>query len=263
MAAVNHERLIQGTGTPESAWQAWLKSGGIATGALHECLPQSVRLVVVAPHPDDEVLACGGLMAMHRAQGGDVLVIAVTDGEASHVDSPLWHADALAATRRAEGMTGLHRLGLDDVAVKRLALPDGRVAHHTLRLALRLQLLLRPADVVVTTWRMDGHPDHDATGVAASLACSVVGCRLIEAPVWMWHWASPGDPLVPWHRLQRFPLKPQARDRKQAALAAHASQLDPSQRPGGAVLGEAIVARANRPDEYFFFEPPHRHAAHG
>lgn len=262
MAAVTHPRLIQGNGTAEPAWQAWLQAGGITTAALQEWLHGNVRLVVVAPHPDDEVLACGGLMAMHRAQGGEILVIAVTDGEASHASSPLWHAPSLAETRRAESAAGLQRLGLSDIAVTRLATPDGRVAHHTLRLALQLQMLLRPGDVVVTTWRFDGHPDHEATGVAASLACPVVGCRLIEAPVWMWHWASPGDPFVPWHRLQRLPLKPQARDCKRAALAAHASQLDPSARPEGPVLGAAIVARANRPDEYFFVEPTHSHAAH-
>ena len=262
MAVVTHPRLIHGSGTAEGAWQAWLQTGGINSCTLEDWLPSAARLVVVAPHPDDEVLACGGLIAMHRNQGGTLCVIAVTDGEASHRGCPLWEPQTLAQRRRCESLAGLHQLGVHDAAVTRLAIPDGRVAHHTLRLALRLQWLLRPTDLVLTTWRHDGHPDHDATGVAASLACSVVGCRLVEAPVWMWHWASPGDPFVPWHRLHSVPLKPPARDRKQAALAAHASQLDPTGRAGGAVLGAAIVARANRACEYFFVEPAHPHAAH-
>ena len=189
-------------------------------------------------------------------------MLAVTDGESSHADSSLWQASSLAATRRTERVAGLQQLGLSGAAVTRLALPDGSIAQHTLRLALRLQFLLRPQDVVVTTWRLDGHPDHDATGYAASLACSILGCRLIEAPVWMWHWASPGDPFVPWHRMQRLQLTPRARERKQAGLAAHASQLDPSGRSGGAVLGAAILARANWEEEYFFIEPDHPHATH-
>ena len=262
MGAVTHPRLIHGNGTPESAWQAWLQAGVITTADLQEWLHPNVRLVVVAPHPDDEVLACGGLMSMHRAQGGEIAVIAVTDGEASHASSSQWHAASLAATRRAESSAGLKRLGLHDVAVTRLATPDGQVSHHTLRLSLQLQILLHPGDLVVTTWRFDGHPDHEATGLAASLACQAVGSRLMEAPVWMWHWASPGDPFVPWHRLQRLPLQPQARDGKRAALAAHASQLDPFARPEGPVLGAAIVARANWPAEYFFIESALRHATH-
>ena len=262
MAALIHQRLIQGSGTAGATWQTWLRSGGVSTRLLRDWVPCAARLVVVAPHPDDEVLACGGLVAMHRDQGGEVAVIAVTDGEASHADSPLWQAHELAATRHAERTAGLRQLGVHDDAITRLSLPDGGVAQCLLRLALKLQRLLRPSDVVVTTWRLDGHPDHDATGLAASLACPAVGCRLIEAPVWMWHWANPGDPFVPWHRLQRLPLQPHAHERKQAALAAHASQLDPSQRPGGPVLGQAIVARARWADEYYFSEPPHSHAAH-
>ncbi len=251
---VNHQRLIEGAGTAESVWQAWLQTGVVATCTLHECLLRSTRLVVIAPHPDDEVLACAGLMTMHCNQGGDIAVIAVTDGEASHGQLPLCHAQALAATRCAESAAGLVQLGLKDIAITRLALPDGMVARHMMRLARRLQLLLRSTDVVVTTWRRDGHPDHDACGLAAALACAAVGCRLIEAPVWMWHWASPGDSFVPWHQLQRLPLSPQARHRKQAALGAHVSQLDASERADGAVLGQGIVARAQRPDEYFFYK---------
>ena len=259
---MNHERLIQGDGTPDSAWQAWLASGQIALGSMASFLNPNVRLVVIAPHPDDEVLACGGLMAMHLAQAGDICVIAVTDGEASHVASPLRHGHSLAATRCAERLAGLHQLGLKDSAVTRLALPDGLVAQHTLRLSSQLQRLLRPADVVVTTWRLDGHPDHDATGLAASWACCAVGCCLIEAPVWMWHWATPAHLLVPWQRLQRFELTLQACDRKQAALSQHVSQLDESRQANGAVLGKAIVQRAQRPVEYFFTSEVQPHEAH-
>lgn len=251
-SVLNYQHLIEGAGTAESVWQTWLHMGAVTTCALHDCLPRNARLVVIAPHPDDEVLACGGLITMHRDQAGEVAVIAVTDGEASHGSLPSSHAQALATTRCAESAAGLVQLGLKDMVITRLALPDGLVARHMMRLARRLQLLLRSSDVVVTTWRRDGHPDHDACGLAAALACAAVGCRLIEAPVWMWHWASPGDSFVPWHQMQRLPLNPQARDRKQAALAAHVSQLDALQRSEGAVLGDGIVARAHRPDEYFF-----------
>lgn len=191
-------------------------------------------------------------MALHHDQGGDIAIIAVTDGEASHGNPQQPHNQVLAATRCAESAAGLQQLGLTNVAVTRFVMPDGLVARQMMRLARRLQLLLRSTDVVVATWRRDGHPDHEACGLAASLACAAVGCRLIEAPVWMWHWASPGDSFVPWHRLHRLPLNQQVCHRKQAALAAHVSQLDASHRTDGAVLGEGVVARAYRPDEYFF-----------
>ncbi len=262
MVSVERKRLIKGSGTAEAAWLAWLASDVVAPCALQDWLPGHQRLVVIAPHPDDEVLACGGLLATHCDQGGSVLVVAVTDGEASHAGSSLWEPQTLAAVRRSESLNGLHHLGIMDSAVKRVALPDGAVAQHILRLALLLQTLLRPSDRVLTTWRFDGHPDHEATAVAAAMACSALGCCMIEAPVWMWHWARPRDPFVPWSRLRRLQLTSDARKRKQAALAAHASQLEQHTRADGAVLGPAILARAQRDCEYFFFPSEPAHATH-
>lgn len=153
-SAPYHQRHIEGAGTAESAWQAWLHLGAVATTVLHEYLPSNARLVVIAPHPDDEILACGGLIAMHHDQGGDIAIIAVTDGEASHGNPQQPHNQALAATRCAESAAGLQQLGLTNVAVSRFVMPDGLVARQIMRLARRLQLLLRSTDVALgKSWR--------------------------------------------------------------------------------------------------------------
>ena len=181
--------------------------------------------MVVAPHPDDEVLACGGLLARHAAHGGSSLVVAVTDGEASHDASSLWSPQALAAARRGESAEGLLRLGLRNPTPVRLALPDGAVTQNEAALCAALMQLLQPGDVVVTTWQLDGHPDNDATGRCTAQVCKERGCSLVEAPVWMWHWANPDDSRIPWHRLRSLPLDAATQQQKQDALAAHASQL--------------------------------------
>ncbi len=261
MAVVDPQRVISSCATGESAWQSWLPQSEVACCLLEDLLAPNQRLVVVAPHPDDDVLACGGLMAMHLAQGGEVMVISVTDGEASHADSAYWQAPALAATRHQELLAGLQQLGVGRTAVHRLALPDGAIAAYADRLQLALMALLKRDDVVVTTWHLDGHPDHEATAEVATRVCEHIGCRLLQAPVWMWHWAQIDDPSVPWHNLYRLPLTPHTVDQKQAALAAHASQLDAASRPDGAVLDAAIVARARRTDEYFFTQCNGSHAA--
>ena len=56
------QRLIQGQGTPEDMWRPWLRAQTWAQMSLPAFMGESERLVVVAPHPDDEVLACGGLL---------------------------------------------------------------------------------------------------------------------------------------------------------------------------------------------------------
>lgn len=252
MAAVSEQRVIRGEGTPESRWRKWLPTAGIPIVGARDLLPASSRLVVVAPHPDDEVLACGGLIALHGANAGETLVVAVSDGEASHAGSTDWSPAGLATARRAESTEGLARLGSQDISVLRLGLPDGQIARAVGGLSQQLHGLLRPTDVVVTTWRFDGHPDHDATGLATANACADIGCRLLEAPVWMWHWASPGNPRVSWRRLTGVPIGLEASNAKRDALAAHTTQLLARDAVRGPVLGAEIVARAERDTEYFF-----------
>ena len=69
--------------------------------AVDETLGAAGRsCLVLAPHPDDETLGVGALIARKRAAGTRVRVLVVTDGRGSHVSSVL-DPDALAAVRRA------------------------------------------------------------------------------------------------------------------------------------------------------------------
>src|SRR5262249_61752420 len=85
------------------------------------------------------------------------------------------------------------------------------------------------------TWSGDGHPDHEAVGRAAAVAVERTGATLLEYPVWMWHWASPDDPAVPWDRAYRSPLSASAGSRKHTAARGFSSQLEPA--TGGAAAG--------------------------
>lgn len=248
MAAVTAEPAIFGAGTSQSDWAAHGGLDRLPVCEIEALLPPRSRLVVVAPHPDDEVLACGGLLAVAAARGHLTLVVSVSDGEASHAGSAQWTVQRLRDRRRLEWAEGLRRLGLNPCDHVRLALPDGAVHAHRHALRSRLQSLLSKRDVVVTTYRHDGHPDHET--VAA--VCEACGARSIEAPVWMWHWAAPRDARVPWARLHRLALPAEALCRKQHAIAAHRSQLEPRDAEHGAVLSPATLARLLRADEFFF-----------
>ena len=249
MGAVS--RVIRTEGTPEAAWRQWLQTQPFAQQSLPTLMHGAQRLVIVAPHPDDELLGCGGLLAMQAEREGTILVVGVTDGEKSHAVVPEVDHGALAAQRAAERLEGARRLGIAGDNVLPLRLPDAALSAHAHRLVTRLESLLTPADLVVSTWRHDGHPDHDASGLAAARACALVGCRHLEALVWLWNWASPGDPRVPWQRMVALPLSAHAQAAKRSALAAHASQLTARSPSVGPVLGDEIRASATRPTEYF------------
>ena len=251
MDALN-AREIRGAGAPESHWLAWLDEQRFPSASLHGLCPGRSRLVVVAPHPDDEVLACGGLLAMRAERGLPSLVVAVTDGEASHgAMDPLDRA-RLGNRRVDERNAGLQALGLAPSCVARLGIPDGEVAKLIPAIVKKLLSLLRRSDVVVTTWALDGHPDHEASCAATQQATVLMGCRLLQAPVWMWHWAAPGDIRIPWNKLVALDLTKPALSAKRQALSRHQSQLEECGAGLATVLIPSIVERATRVREYFF-----------
>ncbi|MGW5877058.1 PIG-L deacetylase family protein [Nocardiopsis terrae] len=214
---------IDAEGTPERRWREW--------GDL-ERLPRldlggTARAVVVAPHPDDETLGFGGGLALLADQGTAVTVVAVTDGEGAHPGSNALTRVGLVAARAVERGRALSSLGARGVELLRLGLPDGDVAAREEELTERLADLCADADLCVAPWEGDLHPDHEATGRAARAAVRDQGARLLSYPVWMWHWASPGDEAVPWSRAYRIDLAPDVHDRKQGAVGAFTTQPAP------------------------------------
>lgn len=77
-------------------------------------------LVVIAPHPDDETLGCGGILAW--AARRDVLrhVVFLTNGEQSHPGA----SQDVASIRRHEAITASAHLGLAPTQLSFLGLPD-------------------------------------------------------------------------------------------------------------------------------------------
>ena len=242
-----------GSGTPEAAWAAWTALGALPVLDLAPCR----RAIVLAPHPDDETLAVGGLIAELLARGTPVVLLAATDGEASHPGSRVASPDQLRVVRTAETSAALAALGtglpgrLDE---RRLHLPDGGLAAREGELADCLARLLHADDWCIAPFDADGHPDHDAAGRAARRACATTGARLLSYPLWAWHWARPDDPRLPWARALRLPLPPDARRRKLAALACYPSQTEPlSNAPeDAAIVAPTVLAHFLRPEEQLF-----------
>ena len=237
---------IEGIGTPEQRWRPFLGSLELPLLALN---PAPERAVVVAPHPDDEVLGVGGLLALLDAAGTLVEVLSVTDGEASHPGGSVRPAE-LATRRAAETVTALTILGVGlRPGVRRLQLPDGGA--DGLEQPVVDALRLAPGTWLLGPWAGDGHPDHEAVGRACARVAARDGARLLAFPVWMWHWAAPGDPRVPWARALRVDLPPDLRTTKARAIAAFTSQVqplgpDPADAP---VLPAHVLERFSRPAE--------------
>lgn len=207
---------LTGAGTPEAYWSSLERLAGLVRWT--PAVPVSGRVVVVAPHPDDEVLGPGGTVLRLATAGARVVVAAVTDGEASHPG----RAAELRRLRRVESEQALAVLGVSPGrgGVVRLGLPDGAVTAE--QVADRLASLTEPGDLLLAPWDQDGHPDHDATGRAALDVARDRGGTLLQYLVWAWHWAD--ERAIPWERARRVDLSREEADAKRAAAACHTSQ---------------------------------------
>jgi LmbE family N-acetylglucosaminyl deacetylase len=235
---------IDAPGTAEAEWRSWR--------LLHELPVLDVggwpSVVVIAAHPDDEVLGVGGVLAMTAAAGARIRLVAVTDGEGSHPGLDQAAAASLAECRAAETLTALSELGAP-VEVVRLRMPDTGVARREPELRDRLTELVAGFSVCLAPWDGDLHADHEAAGRAALDACAGTGVGLLSYPIWTWHWAHPRDSRVPWDRAVRVPLSPEAAQRKQVAIDCFTTQLRPRSTVQPPVLPPEVIAHFIRDQE--------------
>ncbi len=198
------------------------------------------RVAVFAPHPDDETLGCGGLLALLKDAGSSVHVVIVSDGGASHPNSRRYPRPKLAALRASEAREAVAKLGLDPAAeLEFLGLPDGGVpdgraggeagtaAFAAAVDAVATRLTRWKIDTVVAPVRADAHADHRASFriIDAAMAQMDRRPRLLEYGIW----GTPGragvavDPQQTPYRNYYVDVSRVLR-RKRAAIACHRSQ---------------------------------------
>lgn len=174
--------------------------------------------LVLAPHPDDETLGCGGLLAMGERLGLAPAVAILTDGSKSH-SAPGWPAARLAGLRRDESLQALRALGLPAERLHFLSEIDGQL-EDTEALGAAIARLARKhnARTLFVTDPADSHPDHMA---AFRLAVRLVKARAADALVTcpIGQQFEKGD----LGRFRRLPI-PLDLAAKKRAIAAHQSQ---------------------------------------
>lgn len=214
-------------------------------------------LLVVAPHPDDESLGCGGLIMQTTQLGGKVHIVIVTDGARSHPRSRTHPPDRLRQVRRNEALEAAAALGVPAEQVSFLDVPDGHAPHHgraARALGQRLASLAREvgAKMILTSWNYDTHPDHVATYEYACMAAHEVGAMLFSYPVWAW--TLPLNTIVPDLRLQGFSINIEHdMAMKRAAVMKHRSQTSPmiADDPSGFTLSDEHLDVMITPREFF------------
>ncbi|ROM90586.1 PIG-L deacetylase family protein [Pseudomonas brassicacearum] len=240
---------------PVQIWNTARQLDNIPVISTSTLIPAGARAVVIAPHPGDEVVTCGGLLQLFATLGHPLQLISITDGSAGHPGSNLWSEKRLSVFRPQESVEALRRLGLPMHSLKwiRGGFTDNGLAERELQLTQFIARYLRPGDVVFSTWSEDGIIDHDTVGRATAKAALMVGASFNEVPVWAWHWPARDHGLIPWHRARKVRLDTWTVARKCHATHAYASQLNGEPEIGIAPkLPRAILARMRQPYEIIF-----------
>jgi LmbE family N-acetylglucosaminyl deacetylase len=220
------------------------------------------RLVVLAPHPDDETFGCGALIARTRDAGFPVTVVVATDGAHSTASRRLSPPE-IAALRRTELRAACARLGVDDLV--ELGHPDGTLGHDIAGLAGELAAVCRDrqAETVLVTCAQDQHPDHQALNRAA-YALDVP--LLLGYPVWCWQSAPAflDAPAGDWPglwlwavreaaagRWWRVPTGPYLRHKREAVAAYPTQTTNWTGEPEWSHLPDSFITSFLGSDELF------------
>ncbi|MEB0046815.1 MULTISPECIES: PIG-L family deacetylase [unclassified Pseudomonas] len=240
---------------PIQVWNSAQQLDNIPVISTQTLVAPGARAVVIAPHPGDEVVTCGGLLQLLSSLGHPLQLISITDGSASHPGSTQWSEKRLSVFRPQESVEALRRLGLPMHSLKwiRGGFADNALVEHEHQLTQFIARYLRPGDVVFSTWRSDGNDDHEAVGRASAKAALMVGVGFNEVPVWAWHWPVRDQGQIPWHRARKVRLDTWTVARKSHATHAYASQLEGEPAIGlSPLLPRVILERMRLPYEIVF-----------
>ena len=223
--------------------------------------------VVVAPHPDDESIGCGGAIALLRQRDIPVRVLFVSDGTGSHPTSRSHPPDVLRALREAEALAALALLGVRAEQTTFLREPDRFVPRDGSpgfdAAVGRVVEVLRGwigsvAATILVPWRRDPHCDHRASWelIQAAVAATGLNVTVVEYPVWVSELGAPED-FPPAEEMHAWRLDISTVIAiKRAAITTHRSQTTDliDDDPGGFRLTPRLLTRFTVPWE-IFIEP--------
>ena len=225
--------------------------------SLQDMLRGRVPLII-APHPDDESIGCGGLIAQLCAAGTPPHVVILTDGCHSHPNSQTHPPEKLRHMREEEAREALHILGLPHGYTWFLGHGDSEMPSvgPAFQFAARRIAGIcesQGCNLIISTWRHDPHADHVAAATLAEHVAAREGLPLLSYPISGWALADETEVDEPVPHGYRLDIGDQI-DLKQQAIMTHATQyggvIKDCQGHNANTMGD-ILAAMRRPVETY------------
>ena len=147
------------------------------------------KIIIFAPHPDDETWGCGGTIAKRISEGYEVLIVVLTDGRYAFKKVLGINSDPtpeeLKKIRKEEVKRAVKILGVPEENIVFLDFIDGELEKHEKEAEEKIDKILRknqPSEIYVP-YKKDCHPDHRAT---YRIVKNVVKKLGISAPIYQY-----------------------------------------------------------------------------
>ena len=145
--------------------------------------PFGDSMLVVAPHQDDEVIGCGGAMALQRRAGRSVKAVVLQDGADEYRQASMTRHD-LSQRRNAESRAAARIIEAEEPVF--FGSENLRRDMESMAASLREVIDRRRIDCLFTPFALDGHPDHRACNMILAKALADVSraIRVLQYEVW-------------------------------------------------------------------------------
>lgn len=215
------------------------------------CFSPTGNVVILAPHPDDEVFGCGGLIARLVAKGQTPHVIVLTGGGGSHRGCCSTAESDIISARRELTHKAMAALGLPESNIYELNFTDGNIGEgnpEEKKKLVALILEIKP-DVILVPHNGEGWPDHLA---ARELRIELAGddTEVYEYCVWMWYYRQKN---LDWKNGYVLKMSRAEHQNKLDAINIYHSALAPCGKPWVGVLPKLFV-KANSTNQELFFK---------
>ncbi|MEO6589841.1 MAG: PIG-L deacetylase family protein [Pyrinomonadaceae bacterium] len=187
------------------------------------------KTLIVAPHPDDESLGCGGAIALLRKFDLEVSILVLSDGTLSHPNSVKFPKEKLRDLRENEITQAAQILGVEKSKLTFFRYPDRNMPDensanfHPAVKRVEIFLNTENPQTIFVPWRRDPHPDHRAAFQIIN-AAKHKNHEILEYPIWLYELAESEDsPLETEVESFRLDISSVV-EIKQKAILAHKSQ---------------------------------------
>mgnify|MGYP003056762150 CR=1 FL=1 len=207
------------------------------------------NILILAPHPDDEVFGCGGLIASLVAEGNAPHVIVLTGGGDSHRGCCSTSESDIISARRELTHKAMSALGLPELNIHELDFSDGHISEGNAAEKKKLESLISEIhpDVILVPHHGEGWSDHLAVrDLGIELANNA---EVYEYCVWMWYYRQKH---LDWQNAYALKMTVAEHQKKLVAIGAYLSALAPCGKPWVGVLPKLFVEANSTKLELFF-----------